>query len=160
LREEEVTCTYAGLRAATEHQDYQIHSYPSERYVTAGGIRSTGLSSSLGIADYVLSALKADFGMPFAAKENWRPHRAPAITDLAPRVCEDPAKIAVEPSYGAMMCHCECVSEGEILEALRSPIPACDLDGLKRRTRATLGRCQGFNCYARINSTLQTHAEY
>jgi glycerol-3-phosphate dehydrogenase len=158
LKNEEVTCTYAGLRAATEYLDYQIHFYPSDRYVTVGGIRSTGLSSSLGIAGYVLRSLLSEFGMPSALKENWRPHRAPAITGLERRVCEDAIKIAAEPSYGAIVCHCELVSRGEILEALRSAIPARDLDGLKRRTRATLGRCQGFNCYARLVSIIEAHA--
>jgi glycerol-3-phosphate dehydrogenase len=159
LEKEEVTCTYAGLRAATEHQDYQINFYPSERYVTVGGIRSTGLSSSLGIAGYVLRSLLSKFEMPPALKDDWKPHRMPPITDLDKRVCEDPVRIAEQPSYGSIICHCEHVSKGEILDALRAPIPACDLDSLKRRTRATLGRCQGFNCYARLVSMIQAHAE-
>ena len=59
---EEVTATYAGLRAATEHRDYQIRVDPGRRYACAGGIRSTGLTASLGIAEYVTSQL-ADAGL-------------------------------------------------------------------------------------------------
>jgi glycerol-3-phosphate dehydrogenase len=159
LRTEGVTCTYAGLRAATEHQDYQIHFYPSEGYVTVGGIRSTGLSSSLGIAEYVVQALRSEFNMCSSLTSDWKPHRAPPITELDPRVCEDPARLAADPSYGSIVCHCERVSKREVLDALESPIPARDLDGLKRRTRATLGQCQGFNCYARLISMMNTHAK-
>ena len=152
LQTEGITCTYAGLRAATEYQDYQIHFYPSEGYVTVGGIRSTGLSSSLGIAEYVVQGLLSDFEISASPNIEWRPHRAAPITELAMRVCEDPASIAADPRYGSIVCHCERVSKGEILDALQSPVPARDLDGLKRRTRATLGQCQGFNCYARLQS--------
>jgi glycerol-3-phosphate dehydrogenase len=159
LRNEEVTCTYAGLRAATEHQDYQIHFYPANRYVTAGGIRSTGLSSSLGIAHYVLRSLMTKFDLPADRKNEWTPHRMPPITELNPRVSQDTLKIAANPSYGSIVCHCEQVSKGEILDAFRAPVPARDLDGLKRRTRATLGRCQGFNCYARLVSMIEAHAD-
>jgi glycerol-3-phosphate dehydrogenase len=159
LRNEDVTCTYAGLRAATEHQDYQIHFYPADRYVTAGGIRSTGLSSSLGIADYVLRSLLREFELPQARKDDWTAHRMPPITELNRRVCQDPVRIAANPAYGSIVCHCEQVSKGEIFDALRASIPAGDLDGLKRRTRAMLGRCQGFNCYARLVSMIEAHAE-
>lgn len=154
LREEEVTSTYAGLRAATEHQDYQIHFYPDESYVTVGGIRSTGLSAALGIAEFVTGRILADFGLSPRRREDWRPHKAPAITELAPRVCENAALIAQNPAYGTLLCHCEWVSRGEILDALRSPVPAADLDGIKRRTRATMGRCQGFHCYAALAGLL------
>jgi glycerol-3-phosphate dehydrogenase len=158
LRNEEVTCTYAGLRAATEHQDYQIHFYPAEGYVTIGGIRSTGLSSSLGIADFVLRGLRRDFQLPATPKAHWTAHKMAPITELDTRVCQDAGKIAANPNYGSIVCHCEQVSKGEILDALQSPIPACDLDGLKRRTRASLGRCQGFNCYASLVSMIGEHA--
>ena len=68
-----MTCTYAGLRAATEHQDYQIHFYPSEGYITVGGIRSTGLSSSLGIAEYVVQGLLSEFEMSASLNIDWTP---------------------------------------------------------------------------------------
>ncbi len=156
LAREDVTCTYAGLRAAAEHQDYQIHFYPSERYVTVGGIRSTGLSASLGIAEFVVQRLASDYGLG-GRKSDWRPWRAPQITELEPRACRDDARIRLDPDYGRIVCHCENVSQAEIREALTSPVPAPDLDGLKRRTRATMGRCQGFNCSARIAALLRAH---
>ncbi len=156
LAREDVTCTYAGLRAATEHQDYQIHFYPAERYVTVGGIRSTGLSASLGIAEFVVERLAAEFGLG-GKRTVWRPWRAPPITELEPRVCCDEARIRSDPDFGRIVCYCESVSQAEVEQALRSPVPARDLDGLKRRTRVTMGRCQGFNCSARIAALLRSH---
>ncbi|HYO83719.1 MAG TPA: FAD-dependent oxidoreductase, partial [Bryobacteraceae bacterium] len=155
---ETLTCTYAGLRAATAHQDYQLHVYPEERYVTAGGIRSTGLSASLGIAEYVAREIATRFGFPARARKGWQTHCAPPITDLHPRVSSDEAMIRRDRAYGTVLCHCEGVSVGEIRDALASAIPPADLGGLKRRTRALMGRCQGFNCYARIADMLETHA--
>jgi glycerol-3-phosphate dehydrogenase len=149
---EDVTTTYAGLRAATEHQDYQIHFYPDEHYVTVGGIRSTGLSASLGISEYVVDHLIRQFGIKAGHNAHWTPHRAPSITNLALRVCEDAARILANPDYGAIVCHCELVSKGEIADALRGDLPALDTDGVKRRTRAMLGRCQGFHCSAHIQA--------
>jgi glycerol-3-phosphate dehydrogenase len=55
-----------------------------------------------------------------------------------------------DPAYAEMVCHCERVSRGELLDAARAAIPARDLDGLRRRTRAMQGRCQGFNCHAAL----------
>lgn len=157
LVHEEVTTTYAGLRAATEYPDYQIGFYPGDALITVGGIRSTGLSASLGISAYVVRGLIDNFGLSPERRPDWRPHRAPPITDLEQRVCEDPGRIHADPDCGRIVCHCEYVSKREILDALGSAIPARDLDGVKRRTRALLGRCQGFNCHAGISALLAAH---
>ena len=63
--------------------------------------------------------------------------------------------IEADPAYGAIVCFCERVSRGEIRDALAGPIPPSDLDGLRRRTRATMGRCQGFYCGADVDSLLR-----
>jgi glycerol-3-phosphate dehydrogenase len=159
LSDEDVTCTYAGLRAATEHQDYQIHFYPEDAYITVGGIRSTGLSASLGIAEHIVGKAVESFGLGGGERPDWTPHRAPPITEFAPRACQDEALVRADPDYGRIVCHCERATRGEILAALRSPVPALDLEGVKRRTRATMGRCQGFNCHAPITAMLRDHAK-
>jgi glycerol-3-phosphate dehydrogenase len=58
--------------------------------------------------------------------------------------------IAADPDYGRIVCHCERVTRGEIRDALASTVPPADLDGLRRRTRAQNGRCQGFYCAATV----------
>lgn len=149
LLDEEVTATYAGLRAATEHSDYQIRLHAEQRYVCAGGIRSTGVSASLGIAEYVVGLL-AQAGLGLRAKAEFKPVRMPNIGEAGVRPYQSAERIAADPRYGQIVCHCERVSLGELLDATQAVIPARTLDGLRRRTRAMQGRCQGFNCQAAL----------
>jgi glycerol-3-phosphate dehydrogenase len=158
LATEEVTATYAGLRAATEHADYQIAA--SGRYVRVAGIRSTGLSASLGIAEFVLDLL-ADAGLPLrprpraprpASQEGQTaPPSMPYLGESGLRPYQDEKRIAADPAYGEIICHCERVTRGEIRDALASDIRPAGLDGLRRRTRAMNGRCQGFYCAATVS---------
>jgi glycerol-3-phosphate dehydrogenase len=156
LAAEEVTATYAGLRAATEHRDYQIHIDPDRRYARVAGIRSTGLSASLGIAEYVAGQL-GDAGLPLRERDVPAPPVMPRIGEAGVRPYQDPDRIAADPQYGLIVCHCERVSRGEIRDALASVIPPADVSGLSRRTRALNGRCQGFYCGAAISRLLAGH---
>jgi glycerol-3-phosphate dehydrogenase len=61
-----------------------------------------------------------------------------------------PERIAQARDYGRIVCFCERVTRGEILDALAAPVPAVDVDGLRRRTRVLMGRCQGFFCAAQV----------
>ena len=150
LLEHEVTAVYAGLRAATEHVDYQLQACPELRYVCAGGIRSTGLSASMAIAEWVRDQL-ADCGLPLLERPSGLPGvRMPNIGESSTRPYQDAARIAADPAYGEIICFCERVTRGEIRDAAHGPLPAHDLDGLRRRTRALTGRCQGFFCAARV----------
>lgn len=149
LVDEEVTAVYVGLRAATEHGDYQIHFHPGERYVCVGGIRSTGLTASMAIAEYVLEGL-ADAGLKLAPRADHQPVRMPSLGERGERPYRSPAAIAGDAAYGEIVCHCERVTRGELRDALAGPLPARTLDGLRRRTRALLGRCQGFYCGAAV----------
>ncbi|MCX6050271.1 MAG: NAD(P)/FAD-dependent oxidoreductase [Chloroflexi bacterium] len=153
LVDEEVTAIYAGLRPATEHKDYQIFAHPAECYVCVGGIRSTGVSASLGIAEYVV-ALLAAAQLPLNPKPEFKPVQMPNIGEAAQRPYQSAALIAENPDYGRMICFCERVSVGEVIDAAHSPIPADTLDGLRRRTRVLQGRCQGFNCHAAVATLL------
>jgi glycerol-3-phosphate dehydrogenase len=149
LLDEEVTAVYVGLRAATEHSDYQINVYPEQRYVCVGGIRSTGLSASMAIAEHVRDGL-IDAGLRCETKEEFHRIRMPNIGEGGLRPYQSAAMIANDPDCGRIVCHCERVSRAEILAATRAPIPARGLDGVRRRTRALLGRCQGFFCMAAV----------
>ncbi len=149
LAREEVTAVYVGLRAATEHGDYQIRFRPQQRYACVGGIRSTGLSASMAIAEHVVEGLR-DAGLDLSRQRELRSVRMPNIGEARLRPYQDAAAIAANPDYGRVLCHCERVTRGEIVDATHAVIPARSLDALRRRTRALLGRCQGFYCMAEV----------
>lgn len=154
----EVTAVYVGLRAATEHADYQLWADADRHYMCAGGIRSTGLTSALAIAEYVRDELD---GASLALRE--RPDglpvvRMPSIGESQLRPFADPALVTADPEYGRIVCFCERVTRREIRDAARSPVPPVDLDGLRRRTRVLMGRCQGFFCEANVAATFAEHA--
>jgi glycerol-3-phosphate dehydrogenase len=154
LVDQEVTATYVGLRAATQDSDYQLRSHPDQRYVCAGGIRSTGITGSLAIAEWVKDAL-ADAGIDLAADPAATTLRMPNIGELGSRPYQDADLIRRDADYGRVICFCERVTRGEVAAAMASPIPPVDADGLRRRTRALMGRCQGFFCGAEIAAALE-----
>jgi glycerol-3-phosphate dehydrogenase len=153
LLREEVTATYTGLRAATEHGDYRLFVHADARYACAGGIRSTGLTASMAIAEHVVEGLR-DGGLALPRRADFREIRMPYIGETSLRPHCDAARIAADPEYGCIVCHCERATRGEIRDAAASPIPARSLDALRRRTRAGLGRCQGFYCLAEVTRLL------
>ena len=144
----DVTAVYVGLRAATEHADFQIAF--DGGYACVGGIRSTGLSASMAIAEHVREGLELE-AAPRALRP---PPRMPNIGEAFPRPYRQAELIDSDPDYGRVVCFCERVTRGEIRDALASPVPPVDLDGLRRRTRAHMGRCQGFFCGARLAGML------
>lgn len=151
LLDEEVTAVYAGLRAATEHDDYQIHCSSKERYLTVGGIRSTGLTASMAIAQYVVGLIaESGADLDLATRRELDPVHMPNLGEAFPRPYQRADLIATDPAYGSIVCHCERVTRGEIRDALISTVPPGSLDGLRRRTRARGGRCQGFYCGAAV----------
>jgi glycerol-3-phosphate dehydrogenase len=150
LVSDEVTATYAGVRAATEHRDYQIAIHEDERYVCVGGIRSTGLTASLAIAEHVTGQMgAAGLSLTEAQAEPVIP-RMPELGEHGVRAFADARKVQDDPAYGHIVCFCERVTEGEVTDALGAAVPAVDLGGIRRRTRATNGRCQGFFCGAAL----------
>ncbi len=155
---EEVTATYAGLRAATEHSDYQISLHADQQYVCVGGIRSTGISGCLGIAEYVADLLKED-GVALVPKSEFKTIRMPNIGEAFLRPYQNAEMIEKNPEYGQIICHCERVTLGEARDAIHSDIPATTLDALRRRTRVMQGRCQGFNCHASLHIILRERSD-
>ncbi|MFF7472178.1 FAD-dependent oxidoreductase [Streptomyces sp. NPDC008092] len=141
LLDEEVTAVYAGLRAATEHDDYRIAAHPDQAYVTVGGIRSTGLTASLAVASHV-TGLLGDAGLDLKHPVDLEPVRMPNLGAAFPRPHQQGPHVVV--------CHCEHVTLDEIRDALAATIPPRGLPGLRRRTRAGAGRCQGFHCGATV----------
>ncbi|MDA2893293.1 NAD(P)/FAD-dependent oxidoreductase [Mycolicibacterium sp. BiH015] len=157
LLDEEVSATYAGLRAATEHGDYLIEVDTTQRYVLVGGIRSTGLTSGMAVAEYVDTALHSVHALPIARTNLPAAPRMPNIGEKFTRPYQDPVVISADPAYGTVVCFCERVTAGEIRDAYTSLIPPAGLDGLRRRTRAMNGRCQGFFCGAEVATLMDQH---
>jgi glycerol-3-phosphate dehydrogenase len=154
LLDEEVTATYAGLRAASEHSDYCYELFPAKHYVRVGGIRSTGISSCLAIAEDVVSQFE-ELGIRSQPLTNPVSVPMPTLAEDRLRPYADADLIAEDPAYGDIACLCEKVTLGEVRDSLRSPVPAVDIDGVRRRTRAVAGRCQGFHCGARISALVE-----
>lgn len=143
-----VTATYAALRPASDKKEYRVGRVEGKNWITVGGIRSTGLTAALGIAKHVFS-LYQERHVPLPATSlQW-----PALPNLAEHLPRDYQR----PGYGEIICHCEMVTLREIENALASALPPGDLGGLKRRTRACMGRCQGFYCGARVAELSASH---
>ena len=137
-----VTAAYAGLRPATECKEYRIEAEQDRNWISVGGIRSTGLSAALGIAHHV-----------FRLYENLGVKHSPIDNPVYPRtamLAESGIRDWQRKGYGKIVCHCELVTELEIMQALSGSLEARSLSGLKRKTRVTMGRCQGFYCSARL----------
>lgn len=159
LMGEEVTAAYAGLRAAHDRTDYLIEADPAQRYLVAGCIRSTGLTSCMAVAEYVRGLL-TEAGLEADPRtELPEPPRLPNIGEHALRPYEDDELIAKDPAYGEVVCFCERVTKGEIRDACHSTIPARDSGALRRRTRAMNGRCQGFFCGAAVKQLLESYTK-
>jgi glycerol-3-phosphate dehydrogenase len=137
-----ITAVYAGLRPATENKAYRVFVQANQRAITLGGIRSTGLSSALGLAQHAFK-LYSDFGKTLTPRSSVNPVSVPNLAENRERDWQ-------RPNHGEIICHCELVTKREINAALESPVPPRDYGGLKRRTRAGMGRCQGFYCNASI----------
>ena len=139
LADHEVTAVYAGLRPATEEKHYRIRDDLAPGYICVGGIRSTGLSAALGIAAHVVRLAGRDWTAP-----------ADPVWPAMPNISVDGPRDWQCAGHGGIVCHCELVTRREIEAALTGPMAAGSLAGLKRRTRVTMGRCQGFYCSAEL----------
>jgi glycerol-3-phosphate dehydrogenase len=139
---EEVTAVYAGLRAATEHSDYQVSHERDLRYVCLAGIRSTGLTAAMALAEEALGRL-IDCGLTTSPKQRLAAIRMTPLGEVDERPYQ---------RGGHIVCHCERVTVEEVAAARDASVPAVDFDGLRRRTRALAGRCQGFYCQAELCS--------
>lgn len=148
-----VITSFAGLRA---HLEGELHDFcigqPLPGYFETVGIESPGLTAAPAIgvqlageiAGYLGSEKKADFN--------------PIRRVVRPREMDFEARqqlVKENPAYGTIVCRCEQVSEGEIIDAIRRPLGAKSMDGVKRRTRAGMGRCQAGFCSARVMELLR-----
>ena len=136
-----ITATFAGLRPASDESYYRVKIDKDKRWITVGGIRSTGLTASLGLAKYIFEELNESY-------EKKEPIKMEG--DFVPNISEFALRDYEKEGYEKIICHCELVTDREIKNALKGSCGAGTLGGLKRRTRAAMGRCQGFNCLANV----------
>lgn len=147
----QVITSFVGLRAHEDGDDF-ILGESAEGFFDAAGIESPGLSSAPAIGEYLAGMVADKLGLE--PNEDFDP-----IRRGVPKLAEMPVKeraelIAEDPRYGSIICRCEGVSEGEILDAVHRTLGARTLDGVKRRTRAGMGRCQAGFCSPRVMEIL------
>ena len=142
----QVITSFTGVRASEKSGDFILRA--SERVpglIHAAAIDSPGLTCCVAIAKH-LTGLLHQQGLVLTEKENWDGTREDTCAFRDMTDDEKDAYIKENPAYGKIVCRCETVSEGEILNTIRRNPGARDLDGVKRRTRSGMGRCQGGFC--------------
>ncbi len=140
---------FAGLRAQSDRSDFVIEESKSVKgFVNLAGIKSPGLTSAPAIAEDAVEILK-NIGLVMEKSEDFNPiRRQTHFMALSP--AEKTAKIKEDPKFGRVICRCENITEGEIVEAIKRPVGALSVDGVKRRVRPGMGRCQGGFCGPRV----------
>lgn len=143
-----VITSFAGLRAHLERHEFVIEEVKdAPGFIDVAGIESPGLSASPAIGKMVGKMVKEKLSL--TEKENWIGTRKGITKTEGLSVEEMNELIKKNPAYGTIVCRCESITEGEILEAIHRPLGARSLDGVKRRTRAGMGRCQAGFCSPR-----------
>lgn len=141
-----VITSFAGVRASVAGGDFIIgFSKAVENFINVAAIDSPGLTCCVAIAEYVVSLVKQK-GIPLEPNTEFVPNRQDVHAFHKMTNAEKNAFIRQNPAFGKIVCRCEGISEGEILQALRMNPAARDVDGVKRRTRSGMGRCQGGFC--------------
>ena len=142
----QVITSFTGVRASTESGDFLLTaSTEVPGLIHAGAIDSPGLTCCVSIAKYLVKLL-GEAGLSLTEKISWNGQRKDPNAFRKMTDEEKDAFIKANPAYGKIVCRCETISEGEILEAIRQNPGARDMDGVKRRTRSGMGRCQGGFC--------------
>lgn len=144
---------FAGVRAVSSTGDFVLGpSATVKGLIQAAGIQSPGLTSAPAIGQYIAGMVVSETGA--APKANYVKGR-PAHPTFRYLSKEDQEKLIKENNlYGRIICRCETITEGEILDAIHRPCGARTVDGVKRRTRAGMGRCQGGFCGPRVTQIL------
>lgn len=148
-----VITSFAGLRATEKGGDFVLgEPEDAKGFYNAAGVESPGLSSAPAIGLYLAKQIAGQLGAE--KKQDFISTRKdiPCVAEASPE--EIRRLIEEDPAYGNVICRCETVTEGEIVNAIRRPLGARSLDGVKRRTRAGMGRCQSGFCAPRTMEIL------
>lgn len=151
LNKKAIITAFTGLRAHSLDNDFII-GFNIPGFYNVAGIESPGLTSAPAIASFVATEIADYLHLP--TNESFKPNRE-GITQFSKLSDEEKQDILKKDNnYGKIICRCEVVSEAEIIDAINRPLGARDLDGIKRRTRAGMGRCQGGFCTPRVMEIL------
>lgn len=163
----ELINSFAGIRAIAEENGSPVNDFIIEEdskvkgFINVAGICSPGLSAAPAIAEYTALLLsKAGLEVKFnpdgsVLKRSSFVETRKGIKCFKTASLEEKHLLIKEnPQYGQVICRCETITEGEIVSAIKSPLGALDLDGVKRRTRAGMGRCQGGFCLPRVTEII------
>ncbi len=145
--------TFSGLRPKVSGGDFIIEeAKDAKNFINVIGIDSPGLTAAPAIAKYVVNLVSNNINLN--EKENFKETRTKMIRMSELSIEEKNKLIAKNPPYGKMVCKCEFVTEGEIIDSIKRPLGATTIDGVKRRTRAMMGGCQGGGCIIPISMIL------
>ena len=148
-----VITSFAGLRTHEDGHEFIIGEVPgAENFIDCAGIESPGLTSSPAIGEMVAEIVRAK--LELSEKEHFISRRKGIMNPTQLPDGERQEWIRRHPAYGHIVCRCEHISEGEILDAIHRPLGARSLDGVKRSVRAGMGRCQGGFCSPRVMELL------
>lgn len=145
---------YSGLRPNRNPEGLHFDMYDDlEGYINLSGVRSTGLTLSVAMGKYAVQQMLYH-GAELTFKENFISKRRGIVkfSECSPE--EQEALIRENPLYGNVICRCETITEAEIMEAIHRPLGAKSMDGVKRRVRAGMGRCQGGFCGPKVMEIL------
>ena len=149
----QVITSFAGLRAHENSNDFIIEEVADAKgFIDCAGIESPGIASSPAIGEMVAGILRDK--MDLKEKDDFIPTRQGIRNPNTLGMEERNALIRENPAYGNIICRCEMITEGEIVDAINRPLGAKSLDGVKRRTRAGMGRCQSGFCSPRTMEIL------
>lgn len=155
----EVITTFSGLRATPEGGDFIIEEVEDAKgFIDVAGIESPGLSASPAIGKYVAELLK-DIDGTFKEKEDFNPKRREMVYFMELSDEEKKNIIEEDPKYGRIICRCENITEGEIVDSIHRHAGGKTIDGIKRRVRPGSGRCQGGFCAPKVMEILARELE-
>ena len=159
--------SFSGLRAVGETGDFIIEESDVPGFIDVAGIESPGLTSAPAIGEYVKDIVQGIFAREDARengsdsceyklpeKEDYIETRKGLVHFASLTMEQQNEMIKADSSYGKIVCRCESVTEGEIRDAIKRPLGATTLDGVKRRTRAGMGRCQAGFCSPKVMAIL------
>ena len=150
--------TFAGLRPETKRADFIIKAEEIYGFINVAGIRSPGLTAAPAIAKEVKEIIERDLGIKLKEKKKWEPYRKEMTHFFMLSAEEIKERIMENPAYGRIVCKCNRVSEGDILEAIermkKIGVKVPSIDSVKFRTKATTGTCQGSFCRVKIVAIL------
>ncbi len=143
ISQRDVIAEFAGVRAVADTDDFILGATQLRGFINAAGIQSPGLTAAPAIAEHLIEVLRDD-GLELRERADWRPRAEHPVRFSVLSTQEQAELAAAQPDFAQLVCRCELVTEAEVVDAIDRG--ARTLDGVKFRTRAGMGRCQGGFC--------------